>query len=57
VPVDIDDEAEDDLAAIMQDLPRSKTEILNSGLQLAGMMMMTAPELVNISISLSIARS
>jgi hypothetical protein len=34
--VDVEDEAEDDLDAIMQDLPRSKVEILNSGLQLAG---------------------
>ena len=31
-----EDDAEDDLEAIMQDLPRSKAEILNSGLQLAG---------------------
>ncbi len=34
--LDIEEEAEDDLDAIMQDLPRSKAEILNSGLQLAG---------------------
>ena len=34
----IDEDVEDDLAAIAQDLPRAKTEIMNSAFQLCGIL-------------------